>query len=177
MSYNRTYPLPLLKTGSSVGAPRRIHSKLYTLNWRSVILQFPEGKPMRTSWGRSPGTSSFTIFRSLQVLDLKGTPRLDQGNLLDNFVTFTSTREHLESTSFLSNIDMDPPAQVQSQILASGTGASGLDSRSLFSGLTSPPPESTSTPPVGTGTGERREVFSDLKRLVTFAVRRDREPR
>lgn len=70
---------------------------------------------------------------------------------------------------------MDLPAQVQSQILAKGTGTSGLDSRSLFSGLTSPPPESTSTPPIGTG--ERREVFSDLKRLVTFAAQRDRELR
>lgn len=72
---------------------------------------------------------------------------------------------------------MDPPAQVQPQVLAASASSSALDSRSLFSGLTSPPAESASVPSIGLGTGERREVFSDLKRLVTFAVRRDREQR
>jgi hypothetical protein len=72
---------------------------------------------------------------------------------------------------------MDPPAQSQTQLLGSSLGTSALESRSLFSGLTSPPLESGTTSPVPGVTGERREVFSDLKRLVTFAVRRDREQR
>jgi len=120
------------------------------------------------------GDLSFSNFQ--KILDLKGTPKLEQGNLLDNFVTFTSTREHLDATSFLSSIDMDPPAQSQAQLLSNSVGPPTLESRSLFSGLTSPLPESGPMSPGG-ATGERREVFSDLKRLVTFAVRRDREQR
>lgn len=72
---------------------------------------------------------------------------------------------------------MDPPAQSPAQLLSSSLGTSVLDSRSLFSGLTSPSLESGTANPIPGATGERREVFSDLKRLVTFAVRRDKEPR
>ncbi|KAF8313077.1 hypothetical protein DL93DRAFT_2137978 [Clavulina sp. PMI_390] len=125
------------------------------------------------------GDMSYTNFQ--KVLDLKGTPRVEQGILIDNFVTFTSTREHLEATSFLTSIDMDPPAQVQPMAPAASSSAAVAEARSIFSGLTSPPPESsgTSTPTLGLGssTSERREVFSDLKRLVGLAVRRDREQR
>lgn len=125
----------------------------------------------------SPLGSHTTLTYTVQILDLKGTSKLEQGNLLDNFVTFTSTREHLDATSFLSSIDMDPPAQSQTQLLSSSVGAPTLDSRSLFSGLTSPTAESGAASPAPGAAGERREVFSDLKRLVTFAVRRDREQR
>lgn len=48
---------------------------------------------------------------------------------------------------------------------------------SLFSSLTSPPANGTSTgasAPDPTGrTGERREVFSDFKRFVSFGLRKD----
>jgi hypothetical protein len=109
----------------------------------------------------------------IQVLDLKGTPRIEQGALLDTFIASTSTREDLASTSFLSSIDMDPPTQMQSSLVANSTSA---EARSLFGGMASTPPESGLGSP-GAAPTERREVFSDLKRLMTFAVRRDRDQR
>lgn len=130
------------------------------------------------------------------MLDLKGTPKAVQNDLLDQFVTITSTRPELESTSFLSTLDMDPPASSTS-LLSNGspTGSRShlpamLSTRSesagggpssamegLFSALKSPP---LSGPPTGTAasdssshTGEKREVFSDLRRFVSFGLRRD----
>jgi len=90
-----------------------------------------------------------------QILDLKGTPRPEQNNLLDKFLTITSTKSDLASTSLLSNLDMDPGST--SQVAASEVAA-------------------TSVNPSAEGSkGERKEVFSNFRNLVSFAVRRDRE--
>ena len=48
-----------------------------------------------------------------KILDLKGTPKNEQNHLLDSFVTITSTKDELQSTSFLSTLDMDPPTITQ----------------------------------------------------------------
>jgi len=99
------------------------------------------------------GDSSFSNFQ--KILDLKGTPRLEQNNLLDNFLTITSTKSDLASTSLLSNLDMDPGSTSQvatSEPPATSVGLSAERSR-----------------------GERKEVFSNFRNLVSFAVRRDRE--
>jgi len=132
------------------------------------------------------GDSSFSNFQ--KILDLKGTPRVEQNALLDTFLAFVSTKDDLEGSSFLSSLDMDPPSQAL--VNSTGTTPSSLpallDSRALFGGLVSPPlkdvhvtsPTPASATGSGSGTGsERREVFSDFKRFVSFAVRRDREQR
>jgi len=121
------------------------------------------------------GDSSFSNFQKVssvhacgkgkltpaQILDLKGIPGVAQNNLLDHFLTTTSTRDDLPSTSFLSSLDMDPTAgQITARPSTDGgpytprSGTPAMDS-----------PRST----------EKREVFSDLRKLVTFAVRKDRE--
>jgi hypothetical protein len=45
-----------------------------------------------------------------QVLDLKGTSKAEQNSVLDSFLTITSTKTDLETASFLSSLDMDPPS-------------------------------------------------------------------
>ncbi|KAI0929946.1 hypothetical protein AcV5_006778 [Taiwanofungus camphoratus] len=118
----------------------------------------------------------------LQVLDLKGTTRAQQNDLLDTFLTITSTKTDLDSTSFLSSLDMDPgqvtsltsPASSRVSLLP---GASTGDS--ILAALASPPisgpPTGSETPPK-TDQTTRREVFSDFKRFVSFAVRRESMP-
>jgi hypothetical protein len=99
-----------------------------------------------------------------QILDLKGIPGAAQNNLLDHFLTTTSTREDLPSTSFLSSLDMDPStALITARPSMSDSGTS--TPRTATSGVDTP-----------RGT-EKREVFSDLRKLVNFAVRKDREQR
>ncbi|KIK69081.1 hypothetical protein GYMLUDRAFT_214055 [Collybiopsis luxurians FD-317 M1] len=117
------------------------------------------------------GDASFSNFQ--KILDLKGTPKAEQNHLLDSFVTITSTKDELQSTSFLSSLDMDPPSiaplggTLTSPAIVSAT-------ESIFSGLVSPP---MSGPPTGstevTRNEQRREVFSDFKRFVSFGLRRD----
>ncbi|KAG7098487.1 hypothetical protein E1B28_000431 [Marasmius oreades] len=115
------------------------------------------------------GDASFSNFQ--KILDLKGVPKNDENHLLDRFVTITSTKEELESTSFLTSLDMDPSSG------ALGTLAShpvaGQDK--IFAGLTSPPISGPSTGANASDAsrGERREVFSDFRRLVSFGLRRD----
>ncbi|KAF9268827.1 hypothetical protein L218DRAFT_917932 [Marasmius fiardii PR-910] len=118
------------------------------------------------------GDASFSNFQ--KILDLKGVPKNDENYLLDSFVTITSTKEELESTSFLSSLDMDP-----SSFGAFGglTSPASLGQDKIFAALASPP---ISGPPTGSGTsasdasrGERREVFSDFRRFVSFGLRRD----
>lgn len=105
------------------------------------------------------GDSSFSNFQ--KILDLKGIPGVAQNNLLDHFLTTTSTKDELPSTSFLSSLDMDPSA---SQITTRPSMDSGSHTpRSGTPGTDSPK------------TTERREVLSSLRGLVTFAVKRDRE--
>lgn len=90
----------------------------------------------------------------IQVLDLKGTPKAEQNTLLDTLLTITSTRTELASESFLTTLDMDPST-------ATGPGGSSTPSTGADS------PRATET---------RREVFSDLRKLVSFTMRRDSRP-
>lgn len=126
------------------------------------------------------GDASFSNFQ--KILDLKGTPKPIQHNLLDSFLTITSTKTDLENTSFLSSLDMDPPASgVSGASLVSPVGTSrstqGTSGESIFGSLGAPP---YSGPPTGSslgdGTargGEKREVFSDFRRFVSFGLRKD----
>ncbi|KAL0581905.1 Vacuolar protein sorting-associated protein 53 [Marasmius crinis-equi] len=116
------------------------------------------------------GDDSFTNFQ--KVLDLKGVPKNDENHLLDSFVAITSTKD-LESTSFLTSLDMDP-----SNLSLPGTLSSPtlMAQDKIFSALASPP---ISGPPTGGSTADasrgdqRREVFSDFRRFVSFGLRRD----
>jgi hypothetical protein len=115
---------------------------------------------------------------------LKGTPRAEQNDLLDFFVTITSTKPELEETSFLTELDMDPSttsalaftAPNISRVASPGIGAAG---EALFATLGSPPisntPSGADTPPRGDANATK-QVFSDIRRLMSFAVRRDTAP-
>ncbi|KAH8119366.1 Vps53-like protein, partial [Phellopilus nigrolimitatus] len=137
------------------------------------------------------GDSSFSNFQ--KVLDLKGTPRAEQNDLLDSFVTITSTKPELEGASFLSTLDMDPQSSQQIVNLTSpagsrvhlpsllaGANSGSSTSEGILSALASPP---LSGPSTGSDTSSRagelnqkREVFSDLRRFVSFGLRRDTAP-
>jgi hypothetical protein len=121
---------------------------------------------------------------SSQIIDLKGTPRVEQNDLLDFFVTITSTKPELEQTSFLTTLDMDPPTSSTLSLFTSpngsrvallGTGAG----EALLATLGSPPlsttPSGADTPPRGDAHATK-QVFSDIRRLMSFAVRRDTAP-
>ena len=114
------------------------------------------------------------------MLDLKGTPRAVQNDLLDSFLTITSTKPELEGTSFLSSLDMEP---AQSSLAGSNLGSPGGSRVNLLAGaggegilaaLTSPPLASglsgSDTPP---REAQPTSKFSDFRRFVSFAVRRD----
>ncbi|TEB19069.1 hypothetical protein FA13DRAFT_1767283 [Coprinellus micaceus] len=92
-----------------------------------------------------------------KILDLKGTPKSVQNNLLDSFLSITSTKTDLESTSFLSSLDMDPPATASHV-------AGGGDSSSIFAGLTAPPQRKA---------GDGKQVLSDIRRFMSFGLRKD----
>jgi hypothetical protein len=53
---------------------------------------------------------SCDVHHAFQVLDLKGTSKAEQNSVLPSFLTITSTKTDLETTSFLSSLDMDPPS-------------------------------------------------------------------
>ncbi|KAG8863567.1 Vacuolar protein sorting-associated protein 53 [Tulasnella sp. 330] len=127
------------------------------------------------------GDNSFSNFQ--KVLDLKGTPRTDQNALLDKFLTMTSTMQDLESTSFLTSLDMDPSA---TPLTSSSLVTPNSSMLSLPSLLPSSATASVGlmTPPMGSSSGggmettspaTRREMFSGMRKLVSFATRRDRE--
>ncbi|SCV69740.1 BQ2448_1134 [Microbotryum intermedium] len=63
---------------------------------------------------------SFSDFQ--KVLDLKGVRRAEQNNLLDIFLARTSTAMGLDDTSFLTSLDMDPNAAINSFQSPSGSG-------------------------------------------------------
>ncbi|KAF9479029.1 hypothetical protein BDN70DRAFT_921489 [Pholiota conissans] len=135
------------------------------------------------------GDASFSNFQ--KILDLKGTPKTVQNNLLDSFLTITSTKTDLESTSFLSSLDMDPPAAGHAGGSLISPGASrvslplGGAADGIFSGLTGP---GASGPTTGSDSGggvgvaagraesHKREVFSDFRRFVSFGLRKDSAP-
>ncbi|KAI0030938.1 Vps53-like protein [Vararia minispora EC-137] len=125
------------------------------------------------------GDASFSNFQ--KILDLKGTARAEQNDLLDAFVTTTSTRPELEQTSFLTLLDMDPSLTAHAAVLASPTPVSGrtvqgAQGEGFFATVGSPPPGASpggvETPPRDGAQG-KREVFSDFRRLMNFAVRRE----
>lgn len=64
---------------------------------------------------------SFSDFQ--KVLDLKGVRRAEQNHLLDLFLAQTSTADGLADSSFLTSLDMDPPAGA-SVTSPSGSGVS-----------------------------------------------------
>ncbi|KAJ7282965.1 Vps53-like protein [Mycena rebaudengoi] len=127
--------------------------------------------------------ASFSNFQ--KILDLKGTPKAEQNNLLDSFLTITSTNDELEGTSFLSSLDMDPGGGAHltgtlsspnaSRVsLPLSAGNSGGES-GIFANLTSPGPSgpSTGTSVADGRPGDQRQVFSDFRRFVSFGLRRD----
>lgn len=106
-----------------------------------------------------------------------------QNDLLDSFLAITSTKTDLQSTSFLSSLDMDPPATGHAGGSLVSPGASrmilplgGTISEGIFGSMIGPGP---SGPPTGSSTGDnrtenpRREVFSDFRRFVSFGLRKD----
>ncbi|KAJ7495902.1 Vps53-like protein [Mycena galericulata] len=129
--------------------------------------------------------ASFSNFQ--KILDLKGTPKAEQNNLLDSFLTITSTNDDLEGTSFLSSLDMDPAGATQFTGNLSSPGGSrvslplsggGATESGIFGNLTSP---GASGPSTGTSVadgrpGDQRQVFSDFRRFVSFGLRRDTQP-
>ncbi|CAL1706403.1 unnamed protein product [Somion occarium] len=121
------------------------------------------------------GDASFSNFQ--KILDLKGTPPAEQNDLMDSFLTITSTKTNLESTSFLSSLDMDPgqaasltsPPSSRVSLLSGGAG------EGILAALGSPPlstPSGSDTPPRTDHTSK----FTDFRRFVSFAVRRDSMP-
>ncbi|KAJ8494966.1 hypothetical protein ONZ51_g1987 [Trametes cubensis] len=127
------------------------------------------------------GDASFSNFQ--KILDLKGTPKAEQNDLLDSFLTITSTKSELESTSFLSSLDMDP-GQITTLTSPGSSRASLLPGastgESILAALSSPPltgaPSSGSDTPPRQDQSNRREVFSDFKRFVSFGLRRETLP-
>ncbi|KAF7321815.1 hypothetical protein MKEN_00703400 [Mycena kentingensis (nom. inval.)] len=123
--------------------------------------------------------ASFSNFH--KIMDLKGTPRAEQNNLLDSFLTITSTNDELENTSFLSSLDMDPGTSSQLASALSSPGGSRVSlqlpagGNDIFANLTSPGQSGPSTgASVNDGRGgDQRQVFSDLRRFVSFGLRRD----
>jgi len=113
---------------------------------------------------------------------LKGTPRAEQNDLLDFFVTITSTKPELEQTSFLTELDMDPSTTSALALTAPNSNrvaSPGINpGEALFATLASPPlsntPSGSETPP--RGDANAATVFSDIRRLMSFAVRRDTAP-
>ncbi|KZT29133.1 hypothetical protein NEOLEDRAFT_1167151 [Neolentinus lepideus HHB14362 ss-1] len=109
-----------------------------------------------------------------------------KNGLFDSFVTTTSTNPDLESTSFLSSLDMDPPTASQTPSLMSPS-SSNINLRNLLAeksdGLVSPPltnpsPSIDASQLKAEVTPQKRDVFMDVKRLVSFAsgLRRDTAP-
>ncbi|KAF5385912.1 hypothetical protein D9615_002629 [Tricholomella constricta] len=138
------------------------------------------------------GDASFSNFQ--KILDLKGTPKAQQNSLLDDFLTITSTKTDLDSTSFLSSLDMEPPGPGQlggSLVSPGGSRVSlpqAVSGESIFATMTSPASvgpmfgsgaSSNASSQGGSGMdtptrgGERREVFSDFRRFVSFGLRKD----
>ncbi|KAF8684292.1 hypothetical protein AX14_004167 [Amanita brunnescens Koide BX004] len=115
--------------------------------------------------------ASFTNFQ--KILDLKGTPKAAQNGLLDTFLTITSTKTDLESTSFLSSLDMDPPTHPGASLVSPGASRVSLP---LVIGASNSS-EGVSAGSTGVEGGrpsdQRREVFSDFKRFVSFGLRKE----
>ncbi|WWD03081.1 hypothetical protein V865_001127 [Kwoniella europaea PYCC6329] len=130
------------------------------------------------------GDRSFSNFQ--KILDLKGTPRTDQQKLLDIFLSVTSTNSELSDTSFLTHIDMDPPAssttsgpggnadiqRVTSPVSGSGIFSQHHGSSTGLPGLL----RSASASGEGHDRSETPKAFGDFRRLVSFARRETMNP-
>ena len=103
-----------------------------------------------------------------QILDLKGTPKLQQNDVLDAFLTITSTKPELQDTSFLSSLDMDPGTNT---LQSPGGSRVNLAGESILAALASPPLAMGERS--GTPKAEATSKFSDFRRFVSLAVRRD----
>lgn len=169
----------VMLTARLSGPARRFHSELYSLDRRCFVHELPKGGfalslllPDIDSW-------------PLQILDLKGTPKSVQNNLLDSFLSITSTKTDLESTSFLSSLDMDPPttaSHITGGLISPGgsriglpTNAGGDGSGSIFAGFSTPP---QSGPATGSSlnegkTGDGKQVLSDIRRFMSFGLRKE----
>ncbi|KAG8929172.1 Vacuolar protein sorting-associated protein 53 [Tulasnella sp. 417] len=113
-----------------------------------------------------------------RVLDLKGVSKVEQNEILDTFLAMTSRMRELENTSFLSSLDMDPPAGPLTAGSALNTPNHSSPSLPMLAtpsnaGLMTPPLGSVS--PAPSPSEPKREVFSDLRRLVNFTMRRERD--
>ncbi|KAJ3554569.1 hypothetical protein NM688_g3036 [Phlebia brevispora] len=116
------------------------------------------------------GDASFSNFQ--KILDLKGTPKTQQNDLMDSFLQVTSTKTDLDNTSFLSSLDMDPGTLPNLQS-PGGSRVNLTAGESIMAALSSPPLamgiDRSETPP----RAEPTSKFSDFRRFVSFAVRRD----
>lgn len=108
-----------------------------------------------------------------QVLDLKGSSPAQQNDLMDSFLVVTSTKTNLEDKSFLSSLDMDPglitgltsPGVTRNAVLPTSDGIlAALGTPSSTPGSETPP------------TVDHTSNFTDFRRFVSFAVRRDTTP-
>ncbi|KAF5328679.1 hypothetical protein D9619_011656 [Psilocybe cf. subviscida] len=127
------------------------------------------------------GDASYSNFQ--KILDLKGIPKAIENSLLDSFLTITSTKTDLESTSFLSSLDMDPPTTGHAGGSLISPGASRVNlplgqADSIFASMTGPgysgpPTGSSNADAAGRAEDRRREVFSDFRRFVSFGLRKD----
>ena len=104
---------------------------------------------------------------------MKGTPKSARGGLLESFLTINSTKTDFQSTSFLSSLDMDPPATGHAGGSLVSLGASrmilhlgGSINEGIFGSSSNNGP-----PTAGIGAREnrtenpRREVFSDFRQI------------
>ncbi|KAF9446218.1 hypothetical protein P691DRAFT_761819 [Macrolepiota fuliginosa MF-IS2] len=136
------------------------------------------------------GDASLINFQ--KILDLKGVPRTLEQDLEDTFLMITSTKTDLDSTSFLSSLDMDP--QLTGRATAGGgsllspaasrvslpLGPSHGATEGIFHTLSGGgvSTQSSSGPATGSSVGEGgssrgAEVFSDFRRFVSFGLRKD----
>jgi hypothetical protein len=119
----------------------------------------------------------------MQILDLKGVSKTSENGLLDAFLTHTSVRPELPTTSFLSALDMHPPASALASALSgastpvgSGAAPAARDVGAALRAALGSPPLGAGAPLGASQDGQKKEVFSDLKRLVSFGLRRDTAP-
>ena len=92
---------------------------------------------------------------------------------MDSFLVVTSTKTNLEDKSFLSSLDMDPasltgltsPGATKTTVLPAADGI-----LAAF-GSPSPIPGSDTPPRI-----DHTSKFTDFRRFVSFAVRRDTTP-
>ncbi|KAF8894339.1 Vps53-like protein [Gymnopilus junonius] len=118
------------------------------------------------------GDASFSNFQ--KILDLKGTPKATQNNLLDSFLTITSTKTDLESTSFLHrstwNLQRQDTQEASRIALPIGGAGEGIFASMTGPGQSGPPTGSSASGGGNAADGHKREVFSDFRRFVSFGL-------